>query len=69
MRRVLLKKLNVMYGVANPYEGLVQQSKEEEQEEKGSEEEEEEQEWSEEEEEEEQWSKEEKGEEVKMDCN
>ena len=44
VRRALLKKLNVMYGVANPYEGFVQKSEEEEKEEKGCEEEEEEEE-------------------------
>ena len=32
MRRALLKKLKVMYGVANPYEGLVPRSQEEEEE-------------------------------------
>ena len=33
VRRAILKKLKVMYGVANPYEGLVQRSEEEEEEE------------------------------------
>ena len=69
VRRALLKKLKVMYGVANPYKGLVQWCEEEEEDEKWSEEEEEEEQRSEEEEEEEQWSQEEKGEEVTMDCD
>ena len=79
VRRALLKRLKVMYGVANPYKGLVQwceeeeedekQSEEEEEEKQRSEEEEEEEQGSEEEEKEEQRSQEEKGEEVTMDCD
>ena len=42
VRRALLRKLKVMYGVANPYEALVQCCQEEEQEEEWSQEEEEE---------------------------
>ena len=58
VRRALLKKLKVMYGVANPYKALVQKSEEEEKEAEQFEEEEEE----------EKGDKEEKGDGVKMDC-
>ena len=59
VRRALLMKLKVMYGVVNPYEGSVQWCEEEKQEEKLCEEEEEE----------EEGCEEEKGEEDKMDCD
>ena len=59
VRRALLMKLKVMYGVVNPYLGSVKQCEEEEQEEKPCEEEEEE----------EEGCEEQKGQEDKMDCD
>ena len=59
VRRALLMKLKVMYGVVNPYLGSVHRCEEEEQKEKLCEEEEEE----------EEGCEEEKGEENKMDCD
>ena len=59
VRRALLMKLKVMYGVVNAYQGSVKRCKEEEQEEKPCEEEEEE----------EEGCEEEKGEEDMMDCD
>ena len=59
VRRALLMKLKVMYGVVNPYEALVKWCEEEKQAEKPCEEEEEE----------EEGCEEEKGQEDKMDCD